>query len=149
MRCRVFEQLRLFADNRRHAVLTPLPQKTYLSVRHVADRLDVSPNTIWRWTSSNPEFPKPVKLGPGCTRWRLREARHLAIARLAEHARTHTTLRVNGGVKSDQWAEQNQATCGAHMRAPGGRSPSGGLMRARRFLREFQPAFRARLCARR
>jgi len=47
--------------------------KTYLSVRHVADRFDVSPNTIWRWTATNPEFPRPIKLGPGCTRWLLAE----------------------------------------------------------------------------
>ena len=40
---------------------------------------------------------------------------------------------VNAGVNSGQRTEQNQATCGARMRPPGGRSPSGGLMRARRF----------------
>ena len=44
-------------------------------------------------------------------------------------------LLVNAGVISGQRAEQNQATCGARMRPPGGRSPSGGLMRAWRFSR--------------
>ena len=32
---------------------------------------------------------------------------------------------VNAGVNSGQRAEQNQASCGARMRPPGGRSPSG------------------------
>lgn len=45
--------------------------KVYLSVRHVAERFDVSVNTIWRWAALNPEFPNPVKFGAGCSRWRL------------------------------------------------------------------------------
>lgn len=50
-----------------------------------------------------------------------------------DRERVNATLAVNAGVNSGQRAEQNQATCGARMRPPGGRSPSGGLMRARRF----------------
>ena len=46
-------------------------QKTYLSIRHVAERFDVSVNTIWRWTASSPTFPQPIKFGTGCTRWKL------------------------------------------------------------------------------
>ncbi|CAN0393223.1 unnamed protein product, partial [Discosporangium mesarthrocarpum] len=42
---------------------------------------------------------------------------------------------VNGGAKSGQWAEQKSAIFGARMRAPGGRRPSGGFMRAWRFCR--------------
>jgi predicted DNA-binding transcriptional regulator AlpA len=47
------------------------PDNRYLSVRHVAERFDVSVNTVWRWAALNPRFPKPIKLGPGCSRWRL------------------------------------------------------------------------------
>jgi prophage regulatory protein len=43
----------------------------YLSVKAVSDRYDASANTIWRWAKTRPEFPKPIKFGPGCTRWRL------------------------------------------------------------------------------
>lgn len=56
---------------------------------------------------------------------------------------------VNGGVKTGHGAEQKSATLGAGMRPAGGRSPSGGLMPALRFSEGFQPAFRARLWARR
>jgi predicted DNA-binding transcriptional regulator AlpA len=42
----------------------------YLTVKDVARRFSVSVNTIWRWTSTRPEFPKPIKLGAGCTRFR-------------------------------------------------------------------------------
>ena len=38
---------------------------------------------------------------------------------------------------------------GGRLRPPGGRSPSGGLRRGRRFFERCQPAFRARLWARR
>jgi len=41
----------------------------YLSVDQVAQRFNVSKDSIWRW-KRNGEFPKPFKLG-GATRWRL------------------------------------------------------------------------------
>lgn len=41
----------------------------YLSVRSVAQRFDISVNTVWRWVR-NKMFPAPVKLSDKCTRWR-------------------------------------------------------------------------------
>lgn len=43
-------------------------QHRYLSVKSVAQRFDVSVNTIWRW-ARNGEFPAPVKFS-GTTRWK-------------------------------------------------------------------------------
>lgn len=43
----------------------------YLSVRQVADRFSVSVQTVWRWKKESPEFPQPVLLSPGTTRWRM------------------------------------------------------------------------------
>lgn len=43
----------------------------YLSDKDVALRYGVTPNTIWRWSRTDPDFPKPVQLTPGCTRWML------------------------------------------------------------------------------
>lgn len=40
----------------------------YLSVKSVAQRFDISENTVWRWVR-NGEFPAPVKFS-GTTRWR-------------------------------------------------------------------------------
>ena len=50
----------------------------YLNSSQVAERYGVSPDTVWRW-SRNGEMPKPVKLSPGSTRWRLSDlTRHEA-----------------------------------------------------------------------
>jgi prophage regulatory protein len=46
------------------------PNVRFLSVRHVAIRLSVSPATIWRWSRERTDFPKPIRLSNGCTRWR-------------------------------------------------------------------------------
>jgi len=43
---------------------------TYLADTQLADRYSVSRSTIWRW-SHNGRLTKPVKISPGCTRWRL------------------------------------------------------------------------------
>lgn len=45
----------------------------YLSDRDLAHRFSVSRSTIWRWAASRPGFPDPVRLSPGCSRWRLSE----------------------------------------------------------------------------
>ena len=43
----------------------------YFTDKQVAARYGVGKATIWRWAASRKVFPKPVKLGPGVTRWRL------------------------------------------------------------------------------
>lgn len=42
----------------------------FLSDRQVAARYSVHRVTPWKWVERG-TFPKPVKLTPGCTRWRL------------------------------------------------------------------------------
>jgi prophage regulatory protein len=42
----------------------------FLTVTEVARRYAVGRATVWRWSSDRPGFPRPVKLGPGTTRWR-------------------------------------------------------------------------------
>jgi len=49
--------------------MTPI----YIAVAQIAARYDVHPSTVWRWAKADPNFPKPVTLTPGCTRWRLAE----------------------------------------------------------------------------
>jgi predicted DNA-binding transcriptional regulator AlpA len=48
-------------------------QETYLPDLQVSARYGVHRMTPWRWLKSDPTFPKPVKLSPGCTRWKLSE----------------------------------------------------------------------------
>jgi prophage regulatory protein len=43
----------------------------YLNDREVAARYGLHRLTPYRWVRDDPSFPRPVKLSPGCTRWRL------------------------------------------------------------------------------
>ena len=42
----------------------------YLTDKQVAERYQVGRATPWRWVQDR-NFPNPVKLSPGCTRWQL------------------------------------------------------------------------------
>lgn len=46
---------------------------TYVSDQNLAGRYSVTRQTVWRWLKTDPAFPKPISLSPGCTRWRLDE----------------------------------------------------------------------------
>lgn len=50
-----------------------LCKERYLSDRLVAKRYAVSRATIWRWVATMPKFPKPVKVSPGASRWKISE----------------------------------------------------------------------------
>lgn len=50
-----------------------LMSDTYLSDLQIARRYGVHRTTMWRWVKANPNFPKPVALSSGCTRWKLSE----------------------------------------------------------------------------
>jgi len=45
---------------------------TYLSDKQLAARFGNSRASVWRWTKTT-NFPQPIKLSQGCTRWRLSE----------------------------------------------------------------------------
>ena len=47
-----------------------MQQSNFIPVDAVAQRYGVSRATVWRWAQHD-KFPKPVKLSPGCTRWKL------------------------------------------------------------------------------
>lgn len=47
------------------------PPVRFLRVREVADLLGIGVSTIWRWLKRNPDFPRPVHLSNGSTRWRV------------------------------------------------------------------------------
>lgn len=53
--------------------MAPHTAETYLSDRQLATRYSVHHLTPRRWAKDDPTFPRPVKLTPGCTRWRLSE----------------------------------------------------------------------------
>jgi len=66
--------------------MTPDTIRTWLTVKQLADRFDTSTSSIWRWVRRD-QFPQPVKLSPGCTRWRLSDVKAWEESRgVAAHA---------------------------------------------------------------
>jgi len=59
---------------------------TYLSDTQLADRFGVHRTTVRRWVHTDPSFPKPVKLSPGSTRWKLEDIEQWEIDRAAASA---------------------------------------------------------------
>ncbi|RFP89190.1 AlpA family transcriptional regulator [Rhodobacteraceae bacterium 63075] len=57
--------------------------ETYLSDRQLGERYNVHHLTPRRWANEDPKSPKPVKLSPGCTRWRLSEIEAWEKARIS------------------------------------------------------------------
>ncbi len=55
-------------------------QSIYIPDTQVANQFGVSRATIWRWVS-NGNFPKPVKLSPGCSRWKIEDVQKWAESR--------------------------------------------------------------------
>jgi len=55
----------------------------FLSDKHLAERFGVHRTTVWRWAEVG-DFPKPVKLGPGCTRWRMADVEAWEAGRVGE-----------------------------------------------------------------
>lgn len=48
------------------------PGRVYVRDTQLADRYDVTRQTIWRWAREG-RFPAPAQLTPGTVRWRLDE----------------------------------------------------------------------------
>lgn len=57
------------------ALQAQIPQAGYIRQAGLLQVLPISPATLWRWTKAN-QFPKPVKLSPNVTAWRLIEVRN-------------------------------------------------------------------------
>lgn len=45
--------------------------ETYISDAQIAARFGVHRSTPWRWVKHDDQFPAPVKLSRGVTRWKL------------------------------------------------------------------------------
>ena len=58
---------------------------TYLTDKQLAERYKVGRATPWRWAQDT-DFPKPIKLTPGCTRWKLADIEQWESERKAANA---------------------------------------------------------------
>ena len=57
--------------------------ETFISVKQLSARYNVSVASVWRWIQKS-DFPSPVKLSPGCTRWRSSDLKKWEDAHEAE-----------------------------------------------------------------
>jgi prophage regulatory protein len=55
--------------------------QVFVSDKQLAERYGVHRTAIWRWLK-NGDFPAPIKLSPGCTRWSMADVlKHEAARR--------------------------------------------------------------------
>lgn len=52
-----------------------LPDEAQVSVKTIAALTGNGVSTVWRYASTDPTFPRPTKLSPRCTRFRVGEVR--------------------------------------------------------------------------
>ena len=45
------------------------PEPSFFSDKQLSARYSISRVTLWRWCERG-DFPQPIKLSSGCTRWR-------------------------------------------------------------------------------
>ena len=64
-------------------VVTTPTKPEFVPVTPVAQRYGVAPATIWRWARERDDFPKPIKLGDNCTRWRVADLEQWEAAKRA------------------------------------------------------------------
>ena len=64
------------ATNQQQAAPQPTAPSIWATDIQLATRYSVSRQTIWRWVQSG-HLPHPVKLTPGCTRWRLADVEQM------------------------------------------------------------------------
>ena len=57
-----------------------LPREGYVRQRDVLRVVPIAPSTLWRWIGEG-RFPKPIKIGPACTAWRIEDVRAWIAAR--------------------------------------------------------------------
>lgn len=58
----------------------------YLSDIQIAARYNSHRSWPWRRAKLDPNFPKPVKLSPGCTRWKLADLEAWEAAKRGDDA---------------------------------------------------------------
>lgn len=59
--------------------------ENYLKDAEVAQRYGAHRTWPWRRVKKDPDFPKPIRLSPGCTRWRLSDIEAWEHRKSADH----------------------------------------------------------------
>ena len=75
-----------------------LPDAAMISVKALATVVDKGVSTVWRNCQQDPDFPKPIRLGPGCTRFKVGDIRAYLAFKASASAKPKRAQRQKGKV---------------------------------------------------
>jgi predicted DNA-binding transcriptional regulator AlpA len=75
-----------------------LPDKALIAVKALAAVLDKGISTVWRNTHTDPDFPQPIRLSAGCTRFMVGDIRAYLAKKVAASAAPKRHQRTKGQV---------------------------------------------------
>ena len=73
-----------------------LPDAAMISIKALAEVVDKGVSTVWRNCKQDPDFPKPVRLGPGCTRFKVGVIRAYLTVKASAPIKPKRARRVKG-----------------------------------------------------
>ena len=75
-----------------------LPDAAMISIKALAAVVDKGVSTVWRNCQQDPDFPKPIRLGPGCTRFKVGDIRVYLAMKTGASIKPKRNQRLKGQV---------------------------------------------------
>ncbi len=75
-----------------------LPDAAMISVKALATVVAKGVSTVWRNCQEDPDFPRPIRLGPGCTRFKVGDIRAYLAAKATASQTPKRARRIKGQV---------------------------------------------------
>ena len=75
-----------------------LPDAALIAIRALAAVMGKGVSTVWRDVHNDPDFPKPIRLSAGCTRFKVGDIRTYLAKRTSASAKPKRTQRMKGQV---------------------------------------------------
>lgn len=75
-----------------------LPDAAMISVKALATVVEKGISTVWRNCQQDPDFPKPIRLGPGCTRFKVGDIRVYLAMKTGASIKPKRAQRLKGQV---------------------------------------------------
>ena len=73
-----------------------LPDAAMISVKALATVMEKGVSTVWRNCQQDPNFPRPIRLGPGCTRFKVGAIRAYLALKANTSSKPKRTKRLKG-----------------------------------------------------
>lgn len=75
-----------------------LPDAALIAIRALAAVMGKGVSTVWRDVRNDPDFPKPIRLSAGCTRFKVGDIRTYLAKKTSASAKPKRTQRMKGQV---------------------------------------------------